>query len=104
MGFIQPIQHLGIVPFDDDKNIMYSMDYCGPKNKYPLIESCSDTLIDNDRMKEDFAKSCADKKSCTFNMVNYVQRVSNVAFVAKCGMDKKLTTIYAQHKCNFSAE
>lgn len=55
-------------------------------------------------MKDEFAKSCANKSSCTFDLAKFVRTISDQADKTRCGIDKKLTTIYVQHKCAFSPE
>lgn len=59
------IKSFGLVPFKDGiSGKDFSLDYCGNNSKHKLIQTCSQKLIDEKALKDEFDKDCKGKKSC----------------------------------------
>lgn len=53
-GSIQPLKHVGLLPFKEDTLMPYTMDFCGSKKVHSEVETCSDWFLNEKDLRDNF--------------------------------------------------
>ena len=49
-------------------------DHCGPSDRVPAIQACTDTLLDTEQLQADYQAQCQGKTQCNLNLIDYVDK------------------------------